>query len=106
MEILEKREVHLTESQDLVAAVMQEATNYTTEGGAIGQVADNLNKLAAATSKALQVVNVRSDEFTEELTDLEIAEAAVVSEAKDYKERLINYLRVLIRERLDSFPLI
>jgi septation ring formation regulator EzrA len=106
MEILEKREVHLTESQDLVAAVMQEATNYTTEGGAIDQVADNLDKLAAATSKALQVVNVRSDEFTEELTDLEIAEAAVVSEAKDYKERLINYLRVLIRERLDSFPLI
>jgi septation ring formation regulator EzrA len=106
MEILEKIENQLTESQDLVAAVMQEATNYTTEGGAIDQVADNLDKLAAATSKALQVVNVRSDEFTEELTDLEIAEAAVVSEAKDYKERLINYLRVLIRERLDSFPLI
>jgi|GEM_PF-6136770 len=102
MEILEKREAHLTESQDLVAAVMQEATNYTTEVGAIDQVADNLDKLAAATSKALQVVNVRSDEFT----DLEIAEATVISEAKDYKERLISYLRVLIRERLDSFPLI
>jgi hypothetical protein len=100
METAEQRQAHLTESKALLDAVMNEA-NLTNQGRGIdriGELADNLDKLAS--SKALNVANARLDNFSEALKNSGMAEDATEAEVESYKDEIVNYLRELIREKL------
>jgi len=100
METVEKRQAHLTESKALLDAVMNEAslTNQGRGISRIGELADNLDKLAS--SKVLNVANARLGDFTEELKNSGMAEDAIETEVESYKNEIVSYLRGLTREKL------
>lgn len=100
METVEKRQAHLTESKALLDAVMNEA-NLTNQGRGIdriGELADNLDKLAS--SKALNVANARVENFSEEMKNSGMAEDTIETEVESYKGEIVSYLRELIRQKL------
>ena len=100
MKTTETRQVHLAESKALLDKVMNEAnlTNQRSGIDRLSELAGNLEKFSS--SEALGVANARLEDYTKELSRLNMTEEDAAIETEAYKAQLVNHLRQGIRERI------